>query len=91
MCNNQNNGYGMAFSYGVALTANVIAYFGMKNLRMKKQKQKNKEYEIAFSNYESGIKKSNHYLREKQIFLQSSINNETKNLGLLIVEAYYGL
>lgn len=78
-------------SAAVAILANACVYFGYKSLKKKKAMAKDSEYKVAFAKYLTKLDKGNQYLRDQQIFYQSSVNTENKNLGLVIIEAYYGL
>lgn len=46
---------------------------------------------IAFGQYTQHLDKLQNYIRENSIYLYQKINIESRNKGLLITEAYYGL
>lgn len=47
----------------------------------------------AFYEYSEGLKQIKEYLNAegRKFHIEASINRETKNKGLIIIEAYYGL
>lgn len=87
----EDNTPSMALSGIIAVVANLAVFAGYKMLKKSKTKQKDREYKIAYARYMSKTDRVNEYLKENQIFYQSSLNHETRNFGLVILEAYYGL
>lgn len=81
----------MAMTGFITLTANALFFAGYKILKHRKTKTKDREHKVAFAKYETKTDKVNEYLKANQIFYQSSFNNESKNRGLIIIEAYFGL
>lgn len=81
----------MWMSFGIGILANALVYAGYTLLKKRKTKAKEREHKISYARYLSNTDRANNYLRDNQIFYQSSLNNETKNNGLIILEAYYGL
>ena len=59
-------------TFGLTLVSNVLMYLGYRKLKEKKHKKRQKEYEIAFSRYQTKSDNAITYLRENQIFIQSS-------------------
>ena len=91
LCDEGDNGPGLAMTGLVTLAANAFAYAGYYLLKKRKAKTMNRTQKTAFNRYISNIERSNSYLVESQIFIDRSLNAEMKNLGLVIVEAYFGL
>jgi len=91
LCDEGDNGHGLAMTGLVTLAANALAYAGYYLLKKRKAKTMNRTQKTAFNRYISNIERSNSYLVESQIFIDRSLNAEMKNLGLVIVEAYFGL
>jgi hypothetical protein len=79
------------FSGVVVAAAHALAYLGFKKFKSTKHKSRMREYEVGLSRYETKISEISTYIRENQIFINSSFNNENRTMGLVIIEAYYGL
>ncbi len=75
----------------IAVAANALVYLGYRAVKSSKSQVRRRELKTAYAKYESKLEKVNDYLRENIIFYESSLNSESKNLGLVIIEAYYGL
>lgn len=80
---------GMSFLFGIA--ANLGVYAGYRLMKNMKTKTKSKDFTIAYSNYQRKLANSENYIKENMIFYERSYNIETKNRGLIIIEAYFGL
>ena len=91
MCDDPENTHGMLMTGAITIVANVLVYLGYRKIKQTKIKHKKKECDIAFASYQKKSETVNNYLVENQIFYNSSYNNENKNRGLVIIEAYYGL
>mmetsp|Transcript_38147 Transcript_38147/g.36514 ORF Transcript_38147/g.36514 Transcript_38147/m.36514 type:complete len:99 (+) Transcript_38147:1273-1569(+) len=70
---------------------NGLAYAAMRYFKKEKSKKKEQMYHVAFQKYQKKIAKINTYLFENQIFYNSIYNQEQRNNGLIIMEAYVGL
>ena len=81
----------LAMSGFIAVAANALVYLGYRAVKSSKSQVRRRELKTAYAKYESKLEKINDYLRENIIFYESSLNSESKNLGLVIIEAYYGL
>ncbi|CDW77285.1 UNKNOWN [Stylonychia lemnae] len=90
-CNHQENKPGMIMSLGVFLAANVLFYIGFKYLKKSPSKQAKKDQVISYGRFYQKSENVNNYIRENQIFFNSSYNTEERTRGLIIIEAYYGL
>jgi hypothetical protein len=86
-----DNKTGMAMTAFIVAATNALVYFGYRQLKKKKTRSRDREHRVAYAKFASKFEKSNSYLKENQIFYQSSLNNEIKSHGLVILEAYYGL
>lgn len=87
----EDQNYSFWMSVGVAALAN-IAMFGAYWLAKRNKAQHNeKALRNGFASYLSQTERVNTYLRESQIFYQSSLNSESRSNGLIIIEAYFGL
>lgn len=75
----------------ITLGANALAYGIYRLIKSKRGEHKKRELKVAYAKYQSKLEKVNEYLHENKIFYESSLNTETRNLGLVITEAYYGL
>jgi hypothetical protein len=75
----------------ITIAANAVAYGIYRLIKSKRGEHKKRELKVAYAKFQSKLEKVNEYLHENKIFYESSMNSETKNLGLVITEAYYGL
>lgn len=91
LCDESENMPGLGMTAFIVAAANALVYFGYKQLKKKKTRSKDREHRVAYAKFASKFDKVNHYLKENQIFYQSSLNNEIKSHGLVILEAYFGL
>jgi ABC-type nickel/cobalt efflux system permease component RcnA len=91
MCKDTENTSGMMMTGAIAILANIGTYFAFRRLKQSKKKHIKKEHDIAFSRFQTKSDQVNTYIRENQLFYNSSYNTETRQRGLIIIEAYYGL
>ena len=91
LCDEGDNGPGLVMSAFIATAANAIVYAGYRMLKGRKTKQRDREHKVAFAKYQSKTDAVNEYIKTNLIFYQSSLNTEGRNLGLVVIEAYYGL
>jgi hypothetical protein len=91
MCDEGDNGPGLAMTGLITLAANALVYAGYYLKKRRNSKTINRYQKTAYNRYLSNLERSNSFLVESQIFIYRSLNAEMKNLGLVIVEAYYGL
>lgn len=89
-CSNEN-ARGHAITLGLFALLNFGAY---KMLQRKKSEQpvlKNTKYLVAFSSYLKQVDKLTSKVREGNFWLETNLSRETRENGLIIIEAYYGL
>ena len=78
VCNERENGWGMALNAGCMALANAVAYRSMKNWKARKPLYEKAENKIAFGYYMTALDKLRTFIHKMSKIIESTVVVETR-------------